>query len=40
VKNRQTRNDNGRVAFDANIYALRSTYQFTRFIFCARARRL
>jgi hypothetical protein len=37
VKNRQTRNDTGRVAFDDNIYALHSTYQFTRFIF-ARAR--
>ena len=37
TKNRQTRNDSGRVAFDDNIYALRSTYQFTRFIF-ARAR--
>ncbi len=37
VKNRQTRNDTGRVAFDDNIYTLRSTYQFSRFIF-ARAR--
>jgi hypothetical protein len=37
VKNRQTRDDNGRLAFDDNIYALRSTYQFTRFLF-ARAR--
>jgi hypothetical protein len=37
VKNRQTRKDTGLVAFDDNIYALRSTYQFTRFIF-ARAR--
>jgi hypothetical protein len=37
VKNRQTRKDTGRLAFDDNIYALRSTYQFTRFIF-ARAR--
>jgi hypothetical protein len=37
VKNRQTRNDTRLVAFDDNIYALRSTYQFTRFIF-ARAR--
>ena len=34
---RQTRNDTGRVAFADNIYALRSTYQFTRFVF-ARAR--
>ncbi len=31
------RNDNDRVAFDENIFALRSTYQFTRFLF-ARAR--
>jgi hypothetical protein len=37
VKNRQTRNDSGLVAFDDNIFALHSTYQFTRFIF-ARAR--
>lgn len=37
VKNRQKRNDTGLLAFDDNIYALRSTYQFTRFIF-ARAR--
>lgn len=37
VKSRQTRNDTGLVAFDDNIYALHSTYQFTRFIF-ARAR--
>ena len=37
VKNRQTRNDTGRVAFDDNIYTLRSTYQFSRFVF-ARAR--
>jgi hypothetical protein len=37
IKNRQTRYDTGRVAFDDNIYALRSTYQFTRFVF-ARAR--
>jgi hypothetical protein len=33
VKNRQTRYDTGRVAFADNIYTLRSTYQFTRFIF-------
>ena len=37
VKNRQTRFDTQRLAFDDNIYAFRSTYQFTRFIF-ARAR--
>ncbi|HSS20547.1 MAG TPA: DUF5916 domain-containing protein [Pyrinomonadaceae bacterium] len=37
IKNRQTRYDTNRVAFDDNIYAFRSTYQFTRFIF-ARAR--
>jgi hypothetical protein len=37
VKNRQTRYDTHRLAFDDNIYALRSTYQFTRFVF-ARAR--
>ena len=33
VKNRLTRNDTGLLAFDDNIYALRSTYQFTRFVF-------
>lgn len=37
VKNRQKRNDTGLVAFDDNIYTLRSTYQFSRFLF-ARAR--
>jgi hypothetical protein len=36
-KNRLVRNDSGRVAFDSNIYSLRTTYQFTRFTF-ARAR--
>jgi hypothetical protein len=36
-KNRLVRNDSGRVAFDSNIFSLRSTYQFTRFWF-ARAR--
>jgi len=36
-KSRLVRYDTGRVAFDANIYSLRSTYQFTRFTF-ARAR--
>lgn len=37
TKSKLTRNDTDRVAFDVNIYALRATYQFTRFIF-ARAR--
>ncbi len=37
LKDRLVRNDTGLVAFDDNIYALRSTYQFTRFTF-ARAR--
>jgi hypothetical protein len=37
TKNRLTRNDTGRVAFDDNIVTLRTTYQFTRFTF-ARAR--
>ncbi|MFN2498616.1 MAG: carbohydrate binding family 9 domain-containing protein [Pyrinomonadaceae bacterium] len=37
TKSKLTRDDTGRVAFDDNIYALRATYQFTRFIF-ARAR--
>ncbi|HEV2802055.1 MAG TPA: DUF5916 domain-containing protein [Pyrinomonadaceae bacterium] len=37
VKARLTRRDNGMTAFDDNIFALRSTYQFTRFLF-ARAR--
>lgn len=32
-RNRLTRNDNKRTAFDSNIFSLRSTYQFTRFIF-------
>ncbi|MGB8508767.1 MAG: DUF5916 domain-containing protein, partial [Pyrinomonadaceae bacterium] len=36
-KARLTRRDTNRVAFDENIYVLRSTYQFTRFLF-ARAR--
>jgi hypothetical protein len=36
-KSRLVRYDTGRVAFDADIYSLRSTYQFTRFTF-ARAR--
>lgn len=32
-RRRLTRDDNGMVAFDENIYSLRSTYQFTRDIF-------
>lgn len=32
-KSRLVRNDTGLVAFDTNIFSLRSTYQFTRFIF-------
>ena len=32
-RRRLIRDDNGRVAFDENIYSLRSTYQFTRDIF-------
>ncbi|HZH34879.1 MAG TPA: carbohydrate binding family 9 domain-containing protein [Pyrinomonadaceae bacterium] len=32
-RSRLTRHDTGRVAFDDNIYSLRSTYQFTRDIF-------
>jgi hypothetical protein len=36
-KNRLTRHDTGRVAFDSNIVSLHGTYQFTRFAF-ARAR--
>jgi hypothetical protein len=32
-KSRLTRNDNDRVAFDSNLITLRSTYQFTRFLF-------
>jgi len=37
TKSRLVRYDTGRVAFDDNIYALKATYQFTRFTF-ARAR--
>jgi hypothetical protein len=33
TKERLTRYDTGRVAFDDNIFSLRTTYQFTRFIF-------
>ncbi|MEZ5346659.1 MAG: DUF5916 domain-containing protein [Pyrinomonadaceae bacterium] len=32
-KSRLVRNDTGRTAYDSNIYTLRSTYQFTRFLF-------
>ena len=37
LKNRLTRDDTNLVAFDDNIYSLRATYQFTRFV-AARAR--
>jgi hypothetical protein len=37
TKSRLVRYDTGRVAFDDNIYSVRSVYQFTRFTF-ARAR--
>jgi hypothetical protein len=37
TKNRLVRDDTKRIAFDDNIYSLRGTYQFTRFI-AARAR--
>ncbi|HEX8472548.1 MAG TPA: DUF5916 domain-containing protein [Pyrinomonadaceae bacterium] len=33
TKSRLVRRDTGLLAFDTNIYSLRSTYQFTRFIF-------
>ncbi|HVG18344.1 MAG TPA: DUF5916 domain-containing protein [Blastocatellia bacterium] len=33
TKSRLVRNDTRRVAFDSNIYTLRTTYQFTRFAF-------
>ena len=33
IKNRLVRNDTGRIAFDDNIFASRTTYQFTRFTF-------
>ncbi len=32
-KSKLTRNDTGKTAFDSNIVTLRSTYQFTRFVF-------
>src|SRR5205085_6950592 len=37
TKDRLVRRDTGRLAFDENIFALKGTYQFTRFTF-ARAR--
>ncbi len=37
IKSRLVRDDTGRTAFDDNIFTLRSTYQFSRFLF-ARAR--
>jgi hypothetical protein len=33
LKNRLVRKDTGRVAFDTNIFTLRTTYQFTKFTF-------
>ena len=33
TKDRLVRNDTGLIAYDSNILALRSTYQFTRFTF-------
>lgn len=33
TKSRLRRNDTGRVAYDTNIFTLRTTYQFTRFIY-------
>jgi hypothetical protein len=33
TKSQLTRNDTGRVAFDTNIFTLRSTYQFSRFTY-------
>ena len=33
TKERLTRYDTGRIAFDENIISLRTTYQFTRFLF-------
>ncbi len=33
TKSKLTRNDTSRVAYDTNIFSLRSTYQFTRFTF-------
>jgi hypothetical protein len=33
IKNRMTRRDTGLTAFDTNIVTLRTTYQFTRFVY-------
>ncbi|MEO6587778.1 MAG: DUF5916 domain-containing protein [Pyrinomonadaceae bacterium] len=33
TKSRLKRSDNGQVAYDTNIFSLRSTYQFTRFLY-------
>lgn len=33
TKSRLKRNDNGRTAFDTNIFSMRSTYQFSRFVY-------
>ncbi|MEP6850834.1 MAG: DUF5916 domain-containing protein [Acidobacteriota bacterium] len=33
TKSQLTRHDNGKVAYDTNIFTLRSTYQFSRFVF-------
>ncbi|MEP6903461.1 MAG: DUF5916 domain-containing protein, partial [Actinomycetota bacterium] len=33
TKSRLKRNDNGEVAFDTNIFSMRSTYQFSRFVY-------
>ncbi|MGI9054380.1 MAG: hypothetical protein ACR2F2_01125 [Pyrinomonadaceae bacterium] len=33
TKSRLKRNDTGNVAYDTNIFSLRSTYQFTRFLY-------
>ena len=33
TKSRLKRNDNGKTAFDTNIFSMRSTYQFSRFVY-------
>ncbi len=33
TKSKLTRNDNDRVAYDTNIFSMRSTYQFSRFVY-------
>lgn len=33
TKSRLKRNDNGQVAYDTNIFSMRSTYQFSRFVY-------